>query len=296
MVKLMFDQDRTSSALVKPLLLGSSALLLSKGTTESLAGRFFLHRASHWSFSECREAFEWDLDTWLYFGGYPGAVPLADDKESWRAYINDSLIETVLTRDVLSMHNIAKPALLRHLFGLAAKLPGRIVSYNKMLGQLTDAGNTTTLAHYLELMEQAFLVSGIEKFSNAHMKKKSSPKLIVWNNALISALGMATFEQMRNDPALRGRLVENAVGAHLLNHLQGMRFDVTYWRDGRYEVDFVVRAPSGVVAIEVKSGGAAPGVSLNRFKKYCPDTKPLIVGTGGVSLQDFFEHNPQAFL
>ena len=295
-VKLMFDRDRTAPTVVRPMILGSSALLLSQGTTESLAGRFFLHRAPHWSFAECRTAFGWDLDTWLYFGGYPGAVPFINDEESWCAYIYDSLIETVLTRDVLSLHNIAKPALLRHLFGLAAQMPAGIVSYNKMLGQLTDAGNTTTLAHYLRLMEQAFFVSGLEKFSRAVMKKKSSPKLILWNNALITAAGRSSYNSFLTDPALRGRLVENAVGAHLLNHLQGMRYDITYWRHGNHEVDFVVSSPSGVVAVEVKSGAQSSATDLARFKQRYEDTTSLIVGTGGVPLDDFFSTHPRDLL
>ncbi|MDJ0763218.1 MAG: AAA family ATPase [Myxococcota bacterium] len=296
MVKLLFDQDRASDTPLLPLLLGSSALLLSKGMTESLAGRFFLHRASHWSYTECHRAFGWDLETWLYFGGYPGAAPLVDDEQSWRAYINDALIEAVLARDVLAMHNIAKPALLRHLFGLASQMPGRIVSYSKMLGQLTDAGNATTLAHYLELMAQAFLVSGLEKYAKGPLKRKTSPKLILWNNALITAPGMTTFDQMRENPALRGRLVENAVGAHLLNHLQGMRFEVGYWRERQSEVDFVVTAPTRTVAIEVKSGKPKASAGHGQFKKRWPESKVLLVGASGMPLLDFFTCHPSELL
>ncbi len=296
MVKLLFDNDRASGAPVRPLLLGSSALLLSKGTTESLAGRFFLHRCSHWSFDECRRAFGWDLERWLYFGGYPGAVPLVQDEESWRSYINDSLIDTVLTRDVLAMQTVAKPALLRHLFGLVSGMPARVVSYNKMLGQLTDAGNTTTLAHYLDLMEQAYLASGLEKFSRGPLKRKSSPKLILFNNALITAPGMTRFEQMQQNPAFRGRLVENAVGAHLLQHLQELRFEVSYWREKAHEVDFVITTPNGPVAIEVKSGRAGPGSDLALFKRKFPDAKTLIVGTHGLPLAEFFERHPGELL
>jgi predicted AAA+ superfamily ATPase len=165
-----------------------------------------------------------------------------------------------------------------------------------MVGQLTDAGNTTTLARYLTLLTNAFFVSGLEKFSRRPLKRKSSPKLIVWNNALITAPGMTTFEQMKTDPAIRGRLVENAVGAHLSNHLQGMRFEVSYWRERHQEVDFVVSTPEAPVAIEVKSGKSKPGNGLAHFKRLYPESKPLIVGTGGLSLEAFFERNPLVFL
>ncbi|MBF0559969.1 MAG: ATP-binding protein, partial [Nitrospirae bacterium] len=184
-LKLHWDRVQEQGKDVRLLALGSSALLLQEGLTESLTGRFFLTRCPHWSFSECSTAFGWDLRTWLYFGGYPGAAVFVHDEHQWKQYVADSLIETVLARDVLQMQKITKPALLRHLFALSATFPARIFSYNKMLGQLQDAGNTTTLAHYLRLLESAFLVSGLELFSQGHIRKRgSSPKLILWNNAL----------------------------------------------------------------------------------------------------------------
>lgn len=145
-------EGRSAGPEIRVLILGSSALLVQEGLTESLAGRFFLHRCTHWGFPECQAAFGWNLQQWIYFGGYPGAAPFMADETTWKCYIADSLIETVLARDVLQLSKITKPALLRHLFGLAAALPAQMVSYNKMLGQLQDAGNTTTLAHYLRLL------------------------------------------------------------------------------------------------------------------------------------------------
>jgi hypothetical protein len=192
-LKFLWD-NRPATPEMRILILGSSSLLMQEGLTESLAGRFFLHRCNHWGYAECRDAFGWSLEQWIYFGGYPGAVSFTENESSWKRYIADSLIETVLARDVLQMSKIAKPVLLRHLFALSATLPAQCVSYTKMLGQLQDAGNTTTLAHYLKLLESAFLASGLELFSQGKQRKRgSSPKLILWNNALVNALSTRTF-------------------------------------------------------------------------------------------------------
>jgi len=292
-VKGLWDEDRASRRRVRTILLGSSALLLSKGANESLAGRFFLHRCLHWSFGECRRAFRWPLDRWIYFGGYPGAAPLVDEEGAWRRYVADSLVETVISRDVLGLTPIAKPALLRHLFALAARFPAQVLSYNKMLGQLQDAGNTTTLAHYVRVLETAFLVSGLERFSMGGSRSRgSSPKLIFWNNALVSALTTRSFEDARDEPEYWGRLVENAVGAHLLNSLAGPAFELTYWRDRADEVDFVVRTGRDVWGIEVKSGRPRPASGLEAFRSRHPRARALIVGSGGMPLEEFFLADP----
>lgn len=292
-VKALWDEDRALRIQVRVLLLGSSALLLGKGTSESLAGRFFLHRCLHWSFRECREAFGWDLDRWLFFGGYPGAAALAGDEQTWRSYVLDSLIETVLARDVLSMERVTKPALLRHLFALAAGFPAQVLSYNKMLGQLQDAGNTTTLAHYLRLLDTAFLVRGLERFSPGGARSRgSSPKLVLWNNALVTATGLASFETVRADHAAWGRIVENAVGAHLLNHLQGLAYEICYWRDRRDEVDFVVRAGRSTWGLEVKSGLPRKPAGLGIFCRRFEGIRPLVIGSGGMPLEEFFRADP----
>jgi len=293
-VKRLWDEERTKKGPVRPILLGSSALLLHHGLTESLTGRFFLHRFTHWTYPECRDAFGWNLDQWIYFGGYPGAAPLISDESSWKRYVSDSLIETVLSRDVLQLQTVNKPALLRHLFALAATIPSQILSYTKMLGQLQDAGNTTTLAHYLKLLETAFLASGLELFSKGKVRKRgSSPKLILWNNALINATSLRSFSDARTDGTWWGRLVENAVGAHLLNELQGPQWSVTYWRDGDDEVDFVVSHGQAVWAIEVKSGRGGKQGGLAAFRKSFPKSKVWLIGQGGVTLDDFFSRPAQ---
>jgi len=266
-VKRLWDEDRRRGSALYLLLLGSSSFLIQKGLTESLAGRFFLHRCPHWSWPECKAAFGWELERWLFFWGYPGAAPLVDRLDEWKRYIVDALIEMVLSRDVMQLQTVAKPALLRHLFALSASYPAQVFSYNKMLGQLQDAGNTTTLAHYLRLLETAFLISGVEAFSAGQLRKRgSSPKLVVWNQALINALSPRSYREARLDPAWWGWLLENAVGAHLLNHLQGLDWSLSYWRQGNVEVDFVVARGASLWALEVKSGrsGRLPG--LQRFR------------------------------
>lgn len=288
-VKRLWDEDRRHKFPLFVLLLGSSALLLHRGMSESLAGRFLLHRCMHWTYPECSRAFGWNLDQWLYFGGYPGAAAVADNEAQWARYVSDSLIETAIARDVLQMHPLNKPALLRALFGVAASHPAQIFSYNKMIGQLQDAGNTTTLAHYLELLETAYLASGLSQYSAGHPRKRgSSPKLILWNNALINAFSQRSFDQSKNDGAWWGRLVENAAGAHLLNHLPRERYSVNYWRQGNDEVDFVVSTGKLIWAIEVKSGRPGRTGGLEAFRARYPRSRALIVGSGGIPLAEFF--------
>lgn len=292
-LKLLWDARATGPE-IRVFVLGSSALLMQEGLSESLAGRFFLHRCTHWGLAECQQAFGWSLEQWIYFGGYPGAAVFIDDESSWKRYVTDSLIETVLARDVLQMSKVAKPVLLRHLFALAATLPAQILSYTKMLGQLQDAGNTTTLAHYLKLLEAAFLVSGLELFSQGVMRKRgSSPKLILWNNALINALSTHTFHDVLADTIWWGRLVENAVGAHLCNSLVSVEYGLSYWREGNHEVDFVVTRGRKAWAIEVKSGRSGTAAGLNRFRKRYPEAQALLVGAQGIPLMEFFSKDPK---
>ena len=290
-VKRLWDADTTEK--IQPLLLGSSALLLQKGLSESLAGRFFLHRCSHWSWPEMRDAFGWDLETWLDFGGYPGAANYIGDPELWMRYISDSLIDTTLSRDILQLETVAKPALLRHLFGLAAHYPSQVLSFNKMLGQLVDAGNTTTLSHYLQLLGQAFLITGLSAYSGGEVRRRaSSPKLIVQNNALVTASNPRAFAMKNTDAAWRGRLVENAVGAALLQEYTSSTTNLYYWRDGMLEADFVLTDGPQLFGIEVKSGRPDKISGLAAFKKKYPKANPLIIGSSGIRLETFFE-NPK---
>lgn len=252
-VKAEWDADTWASRDIRVVLLGSSPLLVQHGLTESLAGRFETVRSTHWTFGECRDAFGWDLDTFLFHGGYLGATRHLDDHDRWRAYILDAIVETTVSRDVLLLTRIDKPALLRRLFQLACEYSGQELSYRKMIGRLTDAGNTTTLAHYLDPLSGTGLVTGLQKHSSRPVQRRSSsPKLLVMNTALMTAMSGARFVEARADSALWGRIVESAVGAHLLAVAQREGGEVRYWRDGPAEVDFVAVHGRAVTAIEVK--------------------------------------------
>lgn len=288
-VKRMWDEDTGTGTDLRVVLLGSAPWLIEQGLTESLAGRFEILHLGHWSLEEMGTAFGWGLDRFVYFGGYPGAAPLVEDERRWAAYIRDSLIETTLARDVLLLTRVDKPALLRRLFDLSCRYSGQILSYSKMLGQLHDAGNTTTLAHYLDLLGRAGMVTGLQKYAGQEVRRRaSSPKLQVLNTALLSAQSGYGFESARADGAHWGRLVESAVGAHLANAALAGVCEVHYWRERDREVDFVVRAGRRVTAIEVKSGAARAGLSgMDAFSRAFKPDRMLLVGGDGIPLATF---------
>jgi hypothetical protein len=297
-VKSLWDADTMAGRELQVLLLGSSPLLIRSGLTESLAGRFEQIAAPHWSFTEMREAFGWDLDTFIFYGGYPGAAELIAEPERWRRYVNDSLIETSISRDILLMTRVDKPALLRRVFQLACDYSGQLLSYQKMHGQLLDAGNTVTLAHYLDLLKGAGMAAGLQKFSGTKIRQRgSSPKLQVLNTALMSATHVADFEKTRTDGARWGRLVESAVGAHLLNSTAGSDVEITYWREDGMEVDFVLQRGASIVALEVKSGAPRHARSgLAAFRKEFAPRSAMLVGEGGMPLKEFFTSDPKDWL
>jgi len=288
-VKRLWDEDSRTGAPLKVVVLGSAPLLIARGLTESLAGRFEVLHLPHWSLPEMQEAFGFSLDDYLYFGGYPGAASLIGSPARWRRYVLDSLIETTISRDVLLLTRVDKPALLRRLFDLSCQYSGQILSYTKMLGQLQDAGNTTTLAHYLDLLTGAGMVTGLSKYSGSVVRRRgSSPKLQVLNTALMTATSGLSPAAARDDATFYGRLVESAVGAHLANAAATGECDLLYWREGSREVDFVVLVGQTTVAIEVKSGTRRPElVGMDRFvAQYQPDTT-LLVGGDGIPLSEF---------
>ena len=288
-VKRLWDEDTRKKRALKVVLLGSAPLLIAQGLTESLAGRFEVLRLSHWSFTEMRAAFGWSLEQYLYFGGYPGAAPLVGDPARWSRYIADSLIETSIARDVLLLSRVDKPALLRRLFELACRYSGQVLSYTKMIGQLQDAGNTTTLAHYLDLLAGAGMVCGLPKYAGDVARSRgSSPKLQVLNTALMTVMSGVSPEEARTDREFRGRLIESAVGAHLANAAAIGECELYYWRDRGQEVDFVVKARGKLTAIEVKSGRAPqahPGTAA--FAAAFKVKRTLLVGGDGISVEDF---------
>ncbi len=288
-VKRLWDEDTRAKRPVKVVLLGSAPLLVQQGLTESLAGRFEILRLPHWSLAEMREAFDFTLDQFLYFGGYPGAAPLAREPERWRRYILDSLVETTIARDVLLLTRVDKPALLRRMFELGCRYSGQVLSYTKMLGQLHDAGNTTTLAHYLELLGGAGLLTGLSKFARGPARQKgSSPKLQVLNTALMTAQSGLSFAEAKEDRQFWGRLVESAIGAHLANAAAVDECELFYWRERNREVDFVTRAGRTLTAIEVKSGRSRdtlPGLAL--FAQSFKLVRQLLVGGDGIPVEEF---------
>ncbi|WP_018461878.1 ATP-binding protein [Thermus oshimai] len=286
-VKRLWDEDTLKGHPLKVVLLTSAPLLLQKGLSESLAGRLETLPIPHWSFGEMATAFGYTLEDYLFFGGYPGAAPLRGEPDRFRRYIRDSLVEAALARDILLLSRIEKPALLRRLFHLACHHAGQVLSYTKMLGQLQERGNTVTLAHYLDLLEGAGLAAGLEKYAaQAVRRRASSPKLLIPNPALLTALRGLEPEDL-GDPALRGRLLENAVGAHLWNEAFQKGFEVFYWRERNLEVDFVVRKGRRLLALEVKSGRPREAFSgLEAFRKAF-GAEVLVVGTGGIPFEEF---------
>ncbi len=288
-VKRLWDEDTRARRPLQVVLLGSAPLLVRRGLTESLAGRFEVLHLPHWSYAEMRAGFGFSVEDYLYFGGYPGAAPLSQDPPRWRRYLLDALIETTISRDVLLMARVDKPALLRRLFELGCRYSGQVLSYTKMLGQLQDAGNTTTLAHYLELLGGAGMLTGLQKYAGKAVRQRgSSPKLQVLNTGLMTAQSGLSPEEARADREFRGRLVESAVGAHLANAAARGACELYYWRERGREVDFVIRAGRVVVALEVKSGRAPqafPG--LAGFGAAFHPTRALIVGGDGIPLEEF---------
>jgi uncharacterized protein len=293
-VKAQWDADTRQGVNIKVILLGSSRLLLQQGLTESLAGRFELTYLGHWSFSEMQTAFDWNANQFAWFGGYPGTARLVHDEQRWKKYVSDALIEPSISRDILSLSRVDKPALLRRLFEFGCLYSGQLLSYNKMLGQLVDAGNTTTLAHYLDLLDSAGLLCGLEKYAGDRLRQRlSSPKFQVHNTALIAATHPSVFTEIINQPVQWGRIVESAVGAHLVNYARQEGFRLYYWREGNDEVDFVLEHRGKTIAIEVKSGAKHGNLKgMDEFKKQFKPDKLLLVGSTGLPWQEFLTINP----
>lgn len=292
-VKRLWDEDRREERLLRVVLLGSAALLVQHGLSESLTGRFELIRAPHWSFAEMRDAFGLSLDQFVYFGGYPGAADLIGDERRWAAYVLDAIVETTVSRDLLLLTRVDKPALLRNLFRLVCDYSGQIVSYQKLTGRLQDAGNTTTLAHYLDLLAGAGLAVGLEKYSPAKVRqRRSTPKLMALDTGLVSAISGRGYAEARGDSQHWGRLVETAVGAHLVA-TRDPRAEVLYWRHRNKEVDFLVQRGERLTAIEVKSGRRRDGLpGLAAFDDAHGPARKLLVGADGTPVEAFLAEAP----
>lgn len=295
-VKKEWDRDTREKRNLKVLLLGSSRLLLKKGLTESLAGRFELIRMGHWTYPEMRDAFGWTLDQYIYFGGYPGTAQLVANEIRWKNYVKDSLIESALANDVLGTTTVYKPALLKRLFELGCSYSGELLSLTKMMGQLQDKGNVTTLANYIQVLDECHLLAGLQKYSGDTARRYASvPKYQVYNNALMNVYSTGNFEQQRIDLEKWGRLVESAVGSHLLNYADKLDYKVYYWREQNNEVDFIIERNRKVWAIEVKSGKRRMNKGLSLFREAFNPYRAFVVGTDGISIEEFLSANLDDF-
>lgn len=304
MVKREWDADTRNRVNLKVVLLGSSRLLLKKGLTESLAGRYELIRMPHWSLREMQDAFGVTLDEYIYFGGYPGPAHMIKDERRWRKYIKDSLVAPAIEKDVIMTSNIYKPALMKQLFELGCGYSAEILSLTKLMGQLQDAGNVTTLASYLEILDECALLTALQKYAKDDARKRGSiPKYQVYNNALLTAYKGRGFATDRTDTKAWGRWVESSVGAHLLSMADELDYDVYYWREPSRnkdekdkEVDFIIDNGGEVTAIEVKSGRRGMNSGLPAFVETFHPKRSFIVGTGGVSLEDFLKCDVEMLL
>ena len=289
-VKKEWDADSFHDRNIKVLLLGSSRVLLEKGLSESLAGRFEEIRMSHWSFGEMQECFGFSLEQFVYYGGYPGSASLIGDEDRFQQYIQSSIIDATINKDILMDTPIGKPALLRQTFELGAAYSGSLLSLTKMVGSLQDAGNTSTLAGYLGLLNDSGLLAGLQKYSvDVARKRASIPKLQVYNNALKTIYNGMTLEQVVADRKAWGHIFESAVGAYIVNEAFKHRFEVTYWREGNDEVDFVLKKNNSIVAIEVKGNAEKRTAGLDEFRNRFNPINAFIVGPEGVKPEDFLK-------
>lgn len=292
-VKAEWDKDEFEGNIIKVVLLGSASLLIQKGLGESLMGRYETINMLHWSFEEMNSAFNFSPEEYVWFGGYPGSAELIKDEQRWKQYVQDALIEPTISKDLLMMTRIDKPSLFKKLFELACSYSGQLLSYSKMLGQLQDAGNTTTLTHYLNLLNNAALVGGINKIYKEKVRQTNSiPKLQVYNSALLTSQSNASFDQIQLNPEMWGRHVESAIGAHLINESRIADFQLFYWRHRNNEVDFVLKRGKTIIGLEVKSGRTQQSKGLNAFKQLFAPLKIILIGNTGLKWQEFLKINP----
>ncbi len=290
-VKAEWDRDTADDRDIRVVLLGSSRLMLQQGLTESLAGRFESLYLGHWSYPEMKDAFGLTAEEYIWYGGYPGAITLRDDDDRWKNYVRDSLLETSISKDILMLTRVDKPALMRRLFEIGSAYSGQVLSFTKIMGQLSDAGNTTTLANYLALLNEAGLLAGLEKYSPNLVRKRSSvPKFMVHNTAIMSGITNETRETLLADHRAWGRWVESAVGAHLINQaFKEKKLNIYYWREGNDEVDFVVEYKKRIIALEVKTSKVGSLTGLNSFASQYHPEKSLVIGTDGIPWQEFLQ-------
>jgi hypothetical protein len=262
-------------------------------------GRFELSYAGHWSLPEMQDAFGFSPEQYQWFGGYPGAAGFIKDELRFKDYVRNSIAEPTMVRDILMTAKIDKPALLKQLFEVGVGYSTQIMSFNRMLGQLQDAGNTTTLARYIKLLDQAGLLSGLSKYSKRVIETKGTiPKFQVHNNALLSAMKERSFDETIMDRAAWGSIVESSVGTHLVNQANTHpNATLYYWREDDAEVDYVIVYGSRVIGIEVKSwDGGISQKSADRFAGRFLGAKLMLVGKHGIPYDVFMRTSIDDFL
>lgn len=283
-VKKIFDDNKKSGISFQCVLLGSSSLAIHKGLTESLTGRFQLIQAYHWNYAESLEGYGLDFEDYLRRGGYPGSYNLGDDKE-WSDYVRNSIVSTVIEKDILQYHTVKSPALFRQAFEILMSYPAQEISYTKLLGQLQDRGNVELVKYYISLYEGAYLVKALEKFSPKKIiTKASSPKILPLAPCFYF---LSILDTYRSDE--RGRAFELLVGAQLVRTGE----DLCYWREGKDEVDFVLKRGRRIWAIEVKTGDSRSQKGLIAFKKKYPSAIEVFIDESNYFS---FEKDPMRFL
>jgi predicted AAA+ superfamily ATPase len=283
-IKSLWDRAKRDKQRISCILLGSSSLEIQKGLTESLTGRFQLVRVPHWNFAESRLGYKLSFDDFLHYGGYPGSYHLIGT-DDWYDYVKNSIVATVVEKDILQFNRVKNPALFRQAFELLISYPAQEISYTKLLGQLQDRGNVDLIKHYISLYEGAYLIKSLDKFSSKTIKvKSSSPKIITLAPAITSLSFRAKFTAEE-----RGRAFEALVGAQLVRTGEPLY----YWREGAHEVDFVLKSGRTIWAIEVKSGRVKSSKGLVEFKDQFPQSKVAIVTPENYEL---FENDPIGFL
>jgi len=289
-VKKEWDEDRRKNVNVKVILLGSSALLIDKGLTESLTGRFEIIFLPHWDYNEMHEAFGFTEDQYLYFGSYPGSAGFIHDEKRWKDYILNSIIETTISKDIVMLTNIKKPALLKNLFEVSCMYSSQILSYTKIIGNLSDKGNTITLAHYQFLLDKIWFISGLQKYSGSKISLRNSiPKWNVYNNAFYNVYSNLSPNDCEPGSAIYGRLVESAIGSYLLNECRINNISLYYWREGNYEVDFILKKGSKLISLEVKSGTMKSSNGQLQFANKFKPFKTLVVSNDTISWKEFIK-------
>ena len=298
-VKGLWDGDRRSGCPLHVVILGSAPWRMLTGLNESLSGRFDALPTTHWSLWEMAKAFNLTVDEYLFFGGYPGALSDGSGTgrlAAWRDHIARAIVAPAIDRDIVGLTRVTKPAVMRQLMDLAPQYSGQLMSYNKLLGQLRDAGNTATVARYLDLLSDAGLVTGLSRYTPApHLGRASSPKLNVLNTALMTAPSGYTLEEARADRSYWGRLVESAVGAHLFN-TRATATRLHFWRVPPHEVDFVVARGPHLLGIEVKHGKSRRPSGLHAFADRFRDARTVVVGRGGIPLNEFLSLSAEEWL